>query len=445
MRKFLLSVLLLLFCACRASAVTFSVDFEPSDRELVNPYIGNAAWAGDPAPRQQPFTLVYANLRWKDMEPQPGQYAFDAFEEENHFEKWRAEGKRLILRFVMDLPGQKKHTDIPGWLYDMTGGDGKFYKVSYGSGYSPNYANPVLMDAHSRAIAALGARYDGDPFVAYVELGSLGHWGEWHIHEKIGQMPDESVRDQYAQAYVDAFKTPRLMMRRPFRFAGDNGFGLYNDTAGEPEATAEWLEWIQNGGVFDQTGEDSLIGMPMAWQAAPVGGELSTMMSSEALLGDDLTQTLSLFESSHASWIGPGSFVNVPRNGQLQDALDRLNRTVGYRLRVSNAKLSIAEGKASVSVTWENTGIAPFYFDWVPCLRLTDAAGEQRLFRVDMKLQEVLPGVPVTVNVDLDVMPEGSYGVEVSILDPGTGAPGVELAMDAPVQAGWYKLLSFSL
>ena len=60
------------------------------------------------------------------------------------------------------------------------------------------------MDAHNRAIAALGARFDGDPFVAYVEMGSLVHWGEWHIHEKIGRMPAESIRDQYLQAYLDA-------------------------------------------------------------------------------------------------------------------------------------------------------------------------------------------------------------------------------------------------
>ena len=444
MRKCVLMALILLFCAHRASAVTFSMNFEPSQRELVNPYIGSAAWAFDPTPRQQPFTLVFANLCWKDFEPRPGQYAFDAFEEANHFDKWRTEGKRLILRFVVDMPGKKKHMDIPKWLYDMTGRDGKYYKVSYGSGYSPNYANPALLDAHRRAIAALGARYDGDPFVAYVELGSLGHWGEWHVHERASQMPDQSVQEQYAQAYVDAFKTARLMMRRPFRFAGENGLGLYNDMAGEPEATTEWLEWIQSGGVFDQTGE-ALVAMPTAWQQAPVGGELSTELSVDVLLGEDFDQTLLLFESSHASWIGPGSFVDVPRNGPLQNALDRLNRTIGYRLLVSSARLSIAEGRASLSVTWENAGIAPFYFDWTPCLRLTDATGGQRLLRMEMELQQVLPGAPVTVSMDLDDLPEGAYDVEVSILDPETGEPGVELAMDTPVKSGWHKLLTFRL
>ena len=77
----------------------------------------------------------------------------------------------------------------------------------------------ALIEAHARVIHALGQRYDSDPFVAYVELGSLGHWGEWHIHEKAGQMPGKAIRDRYAQAYKDAFTQTPLMMRRPFRFA----------------------------------------------------------------------------------------------------------------------------------------------------------------------------------------------------------------------------------
>ena len=56
-----------------------------------------------------------------------------------------------ILRFVMDLPGEKKHMDIPKWLYDLTGGDGKSYKVSYGRGYCPDYGNAELIAAHARA------------------------------------------------------------------------------------------------------------------------------------------------------------------------------------------------------------------------------------------------------------------------------------------------------
>jgi beta-galactosidase GanA len=100
---------------------------------------------------------VYANLLWSDFEPDEGAYDFKAFEKANHFDFWRREGKHLILRFVMDQPGSKSHRDIPDWLYDKTGKDGQAYKTSYGRGYSPNYENPVLLQAHKKAIEALGS------------------------------------------------------------------------------------------------------------------------------------------------------------------------------------------------------------------------------------------------------------------------------------------------
>lgn len=446
MRRMLAAMLMsLVFCALPAQAVTVFVDYPASDRALVNPFIGSAAWADDLSPREQPFTLVYANLRWADFEPEPGVYDFDALEAAGHFDKWRSEGKRLILRFVMDLPGEKKHMDIPKWLYDLTGGDGKYYKVSYGRGYCPDYANAELIAAHARAIRALGERYDSDPFLAYVELGSLGHWGEWHVHEKAGTMPDETVRDRYAQAYLDSFTRAKLMIRRPFRFAAQNGLGLFNDMAGDPDATETWLNWISRGGEYDQTGEDALTAMPDGWKTAPVGGERAMELSTEDFLGENLSRTLSLFTESHASWIGPGSFVDVMRDGPLQPALDRLNRVLGYRLRVSNAALTVSEGRTSLVLTWENDGSAPFYFGWKPVIRVSDRAGGSRVLGMDMNLADILPGAHITVETDIAVQASGTYDVEIAIQDPDTGEPGVALAMETPEAGGWYHLLAFSI
>ena len=392
-KKLLIMLIASLAFAWPASALRVTMHYPKSDRVLSNPFIGNAIWANDTSPAAQPFTLVYANLTWAQLEPEEGIYDFDAFEAANHFDKWRAEGKRLILRFVMDVPGKKKHRDIPQWLHARTNADGKDYKVSYGRGYSPNYENPALIEAHRRTIEAIGARYDGDPFVAYVELGSLGHWGEWHVHDKAGRMPPEAVRDQYAEAYVEAFGRVRLMMRRPFGFAARNGLGLYNDRAGDAEDTETWLNWIERGGAYNETGEkEALVPMGSAWRQAPVGGELAPDLNVKTLLGKNLDRTIALFARSHASWIGPHSFARaVKLNDPLQAALDRLNHTLGYRLRVAEAALSYDQGALTLTATWTNDGNAPFYFDWKPWVRLTDASGRGRLIEADMDIRTVMP------------------------------------------------------
>ena len=137
------------------------------------------------------------------------------------------------------------HMDIPDWLYEQTK-DGVFYDTSYGKGYAPEYSNPILIEKHRNAILALGRAFEEEHMIAYVELGSLGHWGEWHMNYRQGttRMPQESVREEYVKHYEEAFFYAKLLARRPFAETAKRKFGLFNDMAGHPQATEEWLSWI---------------------------------------------------------------------------------------------------------------------------------------------------------------------------------------------------------
>ncbi len=437
-----------LFC-CPAGALTVTVRYQTSSEVLINPFIGNAVWAHSVSGHEQPFTLVYADLVWADFEPELGLYDFASFEKKNHFDLWREQGKKVIFRFVMDVPTNQRHRDIPEWLYRQTGQDGEAYRVPYGRGYSPRYENPILIEAHARAVAALGGRYGRDPFFAFVQIGSLGHWGEWHIHEKAGKMPPREVREQYVRPYIEAFPDAKLMMRRPYAIAAENGMGLFNDTAGALKSTQMWLSWIESGNDVSRPEDGAdLLPMPEAWREAPIGGELATDMEDRDLLGPLLTQTMDLFKLSHTSWIGPGSFSDVPRGGALQGALDQVLRTVGYRLRVDACTVEEApDGALRLTMIWKNDGTAPFYFDWQPALAITGADGTRSLCPLSMRLIEVQPGLDFSLSVTLTktMMPDGPYTVSVGIIDPLTNEAGVALAMTASENNLWYELLSIGL
>ncbi|NLI22774.1 MAG: DUF4832 domain-containing protein [Clostridiales bacterium] len=441
----LLTVGIALPCAC-ARAWTVTAHYPASDAVLQNPFIGNAVWANDAPEHEQPFTLVYADLTWADFEPEEGRFDFAGFERRNQFKLWRALGKRVIFRFVMDVPGDRKHMDIPAWLYQATGKDGIAYRVSYGRGYSPDYQNPLLIEAHAKAIAAIGERYGDDPLIAYVELGSLGHWGEWHVHEAIGDMPPAEVCEQYVLPYFAAFPNAKLMMRRPFAIAAQRGMGLYNDAAGSLSSTRTWLDWIMLGdGNGAADGNSLLLPMPDAWRTAPIGGELATAEKRDTLLDSLWAQTMDLFTQSHTSWIGPGSFSDVPRGGDAQQALDQLMNRIGYRLRVDRCTAADAsEGGLSLTLVWHNDGIAPFYFDWPATLRIEGADGARAFWPLPFRLAEVLPGEAFAVETTLpkEMLPADGCALSVGIVDPATGDAGVALAMDADEQDLWYPLLS---
>ena len=449
----ILAVLLLTFAfvlpSGSSSVLSVSVQYPASDAVLMNPFVGNAVWASVAHEHEQFFTLVYADLVWADFEPEQGTYDFESFEEKNQFALWHAQGKRVIFRFVMDVPSEERHRDIPEWLYKQTGMDGNAYHIAYGRGYSPNYENPIVIDAHAKAIAALGRRYSKDPSIAFIEIGSIGHWGEWHVHEDIGEMPPQDVRDKYVEPYIEAFPNTKLLMRRPFTIAAASGMGLFNDTAGAMEPTQEWLSWIEQGAdatLLDK-GYD-LVSMPDAWRQSPIGGELATSMEDWALLGPLLTQTIDLFKRSHTSWIGPGSFSDVPREGELQDGLNQVLKTIGYRLRVDSCTVEeVSDGALRLILVWKNDGAAPFYFDWQPALSFEGADGTRTHYPLAMRLIDVQPGLDYRVSMILTqgTLPGGAYTVSVGILDPDTKEAGVALAMTANENGLWYELLSIGL
>jgi len=165
------------------ASTTKTRTYAADDSAFPNAQIGYApmidtAEAGD-------ATLRYLELTWREAEPEEGVYAWEAISEKYDFASLREQGIHLVLRFACDVPGQETHLDIPDWLYAQTR-DGSWYDTDYGKGYSPNYANALFRAAHHRVLCALAEFLGRDGFVSYVELGSLGHWGEWHIKSEDG-------------------------------------------------------------------------------------------------------------------------------------------------------------------------------------------------------------------------------------------------------------------
>jgi hypothetical protein len=44
----------------------------------------------------------------------------------------------------------------------------------------PDLSDPTFIAYAQKLLNALGARYDGNPNLAFVDIGMVGSWGEWH-------------------------------------------------------------------------------------------------------------------------------------------------------------------------------------------------------------------------------------------------------------------------
>ena len=393
-----------------------------------NPLIGYAPAADNPEACKD-TTLVFIGLTWAEWEPERGRFDIEGMEEKYHIQRWKEEGKRAVLRFIADYPGEERHLDIPDWLYRATR-DGHFYETSYGSGYAPDYSNAYLKERHLQAIEALADYCNQDEFVAYVELGTLGHWGEWHTHSgedsRIPLLPDAELCWEYALDYSDHFFNALLLMRRNYPMMTDAGLGLYHDMVGSPKDTKEWMKWLQEGGVQDTQGAPlELEATANYWENAPVGGEMTSGIGMETILGDGLRDTIDMIRGAHMSFLGPKCPVfpegdgGLAGNEELMGAAELIEGNLGYRLYISSLQTRFDFGQNRIHVTfqWENNGVAPCYWDWPVMMVVYDHSGKRIYWQsLELAISTILPGSTVQTEGEIPYSNELNKGYSIGIV-----------------------------
>lgn len=377
--------------------------------------------------------LVYAIIKWDEIEPQKGEYAFEIFEEKIHMEKWKKEGKRFILRVMCDVPGDENSMQIPYWLYEETK-DGEWYSTSYGKGYAPNYSNEVFIEAHERLIQALSERYDSDPYILSIQLGSLGHWGEWHVHDDLDmKFPRQEIADVYVEHYVKSFSNTLLQMRRPYPLAKKYGMGLFNDVFGYEEGTYEWLNWIKEGYISSQT-DESMPSMNDVFGSVYIGGEIASYDPIEYYFTDGYASMLKQVQDTHMSYVGPKSPIWL--EGYTEE-IERLSQELGYCFGIKQIGTRRFGSKLHISINLENINYAPMAENWLVRLYVLDH--NQNIFEykdIDAGLNEYFKSKKISIWMNAPK----EYHIAIGIIDPITNEPSVSLVNNEKVSEFIYKL-----
>ena len=442
-----------------------------------NPYKGWVGWAdkreSDIVDTAVPSNLVFVDIKWSELEPKKGEYDFEGIEKQYQFDVWKDRGCRMVLRFVMDNPvyvdgnPDAVRMDIPEWLFeeldeeDAEGeGAGTFYtgenilELLGGVGFSPNYKSELLLDYHKKAIEALASRYDDPSICAYVQVGSLGHWAEFHTWpEGSGEFPDPELAQEYMQPYVDYFKNVKVGIRKPYALAADNHWGLYNDVFGTTEdgATPAFLEWTRTGNTDmpGSTEEDvEASAMPDWWQYNYSGGEFANGDFRTNALDKNVCAVLQQIRDSHTTWLGPCSGCDLKTDDEdVQDYYYNQSvmvRTMGYRYRLDSitdaSDLQVGTTQ-NFHMDWENVGVAPIYYNCPVTLQLVDDAGTVVASSVvDADTTTWLPGhteVDGALEIPADVAP-GDYQLAVQMFTQDDRV--VNLAMEGETCDGNYLL-----
>lgn len=407
----------------------------PAPGPLDNPLKGWCTYT-DAGPIDQPYSMVFLYVPWKELEPTRGRYAFDAWERR----AWNtpaARGKHIVFRVYIDYPSRP--SGLPDWLRK----EGvKVTRYSeQGGGESPDYDDPRMVDAMRRLIDALGKRYDRNPRVAFVQFGMLGFWGEWHTYPRTELFAKEATAAAVLDAAHRAFPNKKVMNRYPAGYGGrQRWLGFFDDMF--PEDTDGKEDWqflprLRSSGRVD------------AWKTVPIGGEM-VPHAAPRLLGDGFTTMMKRLDDAHFSWVGPYSpaIANL-REPELRSRSQSMVRRMGYEYRLDEIRLAREPRKGEtldVEIRGTNQGVAPFYYPWPVELALQDTQGKiAQRWTTDADLRTWLPGPFRLVTSAKVAVSPGSYRLMLGIRDPWTAKPAIGFANALPRRSGWTQLASIRI
>ena len=384
----LVSLLLAATCVVHADE-SVTVRTQDTGLALVNPAMGwtlhfysnvpsNYGSKLTPADTLDDFpglSTVYLRLPWAFLEPEEGKFNWAILD--TPAQRWIAKGKRIALRLTCSENWMKYAT--PEWVKNA-GAKGAFYQFNKGrvensNTWDPFYDDPVYLKKLDAFLEALARRYDGNPNVEFIDVGTYGMWGEGHTFMSSKQDTIE-IQKLHIDLHLKHFKKTLLCISDDY--AGHNKPGKNFPITDHALAHGVTL---RDDSILVQPPPNSWYHAGMAqafWPKFPVILEHEHYAGSRkkgAWSGDLLIKAV---EDYHASFM---SIHGWPRDilSENRETIDKINQRIGYRLQPLEVTWpkTVEIGKASFKVkwTWANKGVAPCYPGGFPCLTLKDAEG----------------------------------------------------------------------
>lgn len=306
-----------------------------------------------------------------------------------------------IIRFYYTYPG--KETEVPDYIkarseYKETTGTVEGKETHF-----PDWSFAELESFHLDFFQAFAKRYDGDPRLAFLQVG-FGLWGEYHIYQgpnRIGhEFPSRAFQKRFFEHLGAQLKSLRWSVS--IDAASDDYSPLAKD------ATLRAIDF----GAFDdsfmiQTHDDynasmwKILDYTHRYAKSPHGGEISYASSTDQ---KNALSTTGVHGRTYAGLSEQYKITYMLGNDQPHhhsvDTIRKAGLANGYRFRVLGYRTRGDETEIEVI----NEGIAPIYYDAYFALDQTPSTES---------LKGLLPGKTRIVRV-----PTSAKGKDLRIQSP---------------------------
>lgn len=407
----------------------------------------------------------YLRLAWSYLEPQEGNYKWEVID--SIIAKYVYKGYNIAFRITSketggypDSVGEELNGvnfATPSWVRDA-GAKGTVTEVWGEKSWSPDWDDPVYLEKLNQFHQKFAARYDGQPYVSYVDVGSIGEWGEGHtsFSTKI-PLTVEEVKANVA-IFINNYQHSQIVVTDDLIYYGKDDSEIdelfdyvkVNEIAIRDDSPlVSW--YLQNNlETFSVSHphffEDTYRSTPSILELQHYhmikedgnwnGKNGKQAIDDKSMSGAEIFR--GAIKTMHASYIG----YHGNMNEWLLDNPDLTNELLnmcGYWYFVRNIELpdAVAPGsEQTISITWENKGVAPAYHPYQLHIKFTGKNNEKIVVINESFNMKWLDGEVEKEDYKITIPNElnsGSYELAIKIYDPLTKRD-VDLALKKSIQ-----------
>ena len=370
---------------------------------------------------------IYLRLAWSYLEPEEGKYDWSIID--NVIERWVEQGYSVAFRITCTETDQDQIFATPEWVRN-SGASGEFYQCPYGAweNWQPDYGDPVFLEKLENFHKVFASRYDGKPWVEYIDIGSYGDWGEGHTLQTSKKDWSFDILKEHVDIHLRSYKNSLLMINDDYiscraqedgskekllEYFLENGLAVRDDSI-----CVKWhsdkfgLSTLRNPEIYDRF-----------WRSRPVDLELQhhphIKKTGTWKKGWPL---IAAVDESHATFVGFHGYAREWLDENFELAYELVNRMgYWYLLREIEIPENIERGSESVlKIQWLNRGVAPAYYKYNLYLKLEKENGKstytQQLIESDNR-----KWIPCKIN-------EESYCVKIPV-DLAAGCYKLQIAL----------------
>jgi len=457
---------LALCVAVAASAVDLAkVTPQPLAGPVFNPRMGlylqsPPAWLAEDHWTLELANVAYRRVDWADLNPEPGVYAFEEVLGAQFNEWVEKRGLRVAFRVMCQNMHSNKEHVTPKWVFDAGVPGVKHRALKGHMQTNPAFWHPRYLELQGEFIAALGTYLDGKPGMEFMDIGSIGEWGEMHLAR---WTPEQLARTGHSHtAYVGAYRQmiDAYVQAFPNTMVFLNVGGPNNQTINDYAALRGVhfrQDGLKPGGASYNCGE--WLYKPYSRRGVLCNFEFHASYQGMVAKNWDLTETIDAALDTPISYLN----TNLGTFGKetppiVQEQLRRAAMQVGYRLLPVEIQhtpyLPFSKQRKArfvVRSTWRNEGLAAPTRSLA--VRWTLRSQKGQVVSTALSYPEVpttawWPGTDYAVDEMLSI-PAGIRGgdnsrLEVTMVDPEAKQT-VNLAIEGQQEDGSYAIAELEL